>query len=125
MQSDLFRKTEAYLSEEFHRVYDPYYEILDLAIFDWTENGSEATFRYRKTYQHWNRDPDTVDFILAAKEEDPLRYEMMYRDYLAPKEGNFFFKIVMEGDQIRLYSNVSPTGVEWEPREISDYILNS
>lgn len=125
MQSDLFRKTEAYLSEEFHRVYDPYYEILDLAIFDWTENGSEATFRYRKTYQHWNRDPDTVDFILAAKEEDPLRYEMMYRDYLAPKESNFFFKIVMEGDQIRLYSNVSPTGVEWEPREISDYILNS
>lgn len=50
---------------------------------------------------------------------------MMYNDYLAPKESNFYFKIVIEGDEIALYSNESPTGVEWEPREISDYILNS
>ena len=47
---------------------------------------------------------------------------MMYNDYLAPKERHFYFKIVIEGDEIALYSNESPTGVEWEPRQISDYI---
>ena len=50
---------------------------------------------------------------------------MMYNDYLAPKESNFYFKIVIEGDEIALYSNESPTGVVWEPRQISDYILQS
>lgn len=45
---------------------------------------------------------------------------MMYNDYLAPKKSNFFFKIDIEGDEIALYSNESPTGVEWEPRQISD-----
>ena len=47
---------------------------------------------------------------------------MMYNDYLAPKESNFYFKIVIEGDEIALYSNESPTGMEWEPRQISDYV---
>ncbi len=120
-QSELFKKAEAFLNEEFHRVYDPYYDILDLTISDWNENGNEAAFLYTMTTQYYNRDPDTVDFIKAAK-DDPERYEMMYNDYLAPKVVNYFFKVVLNGDEIELYSNESPTGVEWKPRMIDDYI---
>ncbi len=123
-QSELFKKVETFLADEFHKVYDPYYEILDLAIFDWAENGNEATLRYTKTYQYWNRDPDTVDYIKAAK-DDPERYEMMYNDYLAPKETNYQFKVILNGDKIELYSNESPTEVKWTPRNIADYIPKS
>ena len=63
-------------------------------------------------------------YIKAAK-DDPERYERMCKDYLAPKESNFFFKVVLNGDKIELYSNESPTGVEWKPRKIADYLPNS
>lgn len=123
-QSELFKKTVDFLAQEYHAVYDPYYQILNLAIFDWNESGNEATFRYTVTQQYWNRDPDTVDYIKAAK-DDPERYERMCKDYLAPKESNFFFKVILNGDKIELYSNESPIGVEWKPRKIADYLPNS
>ena len=41
----LFDKTTQYLEQEFHRVFDPYYDIQSLTISNWEENGNEATRR--------------------------------------------------------------------------------
>ncbi len=119
--SELYKATEEFLAEEFHKAYDPYYEILSLEISDWNETDNEAVFNYTMTHQYYNRDPSTVGYIQAAK-DDPERYEMMCKDYLAPKEGNYIFKVVLNGDKLELYSNESPTEVIWNPVKVTDYL---
>ena len=117
-------KTAAWLEQEFHRVYDPWYDIQSLTISDWQESGNEATFHYKKEYLYYNRDPDTVPYILEAKARSQSSYERLYQDYLALKESNYSFKIVWNGDKPTLYSDVSVEGVpEWQPVKIDDYIL--
>ena len=120
----LYDKTAAWLEKEFHRVYDPWYDIQSLTISDWQESGNEATFHYKKEYLYYNRDPDTVPYILEAKARSQSSYERLYQDYLALKESNYSFKIVWNGDKPTLYSDVSVKGVpEWQPVKIDDYIL--
>lgn len=117
-------KTAAWMEQEFHRVYDPWYDIQSLTISDWQESGNEATFHYKKEYLYYNRDPDTVPYILEAKARSQSSYERLYQDYLALKESNYSFKIVWNGDKPTLYSDVSVKGVpEWQPVKIDDYIL--
>ncbi len=99
-QSALFQKTVTFLKDEFHRVYDPYYDILNLSIYDWTENGTEATFLYTMTFQY--RDEQFSD--------------------LSPSESNIYFKVIENGDTIDLFCNVSPTDVKWEPCQIDDFV---
>ena len=120
----LYDKTAAWLEQEFHRVYDPWYDIQSLTISDWQESGNEATFHYKKEYLYYNRDPDTVPYILEAKARSQSSYERLYQDYLALKESNYSFKIVWNGDKPILYSDVSVKDVpEWQPVKIDDYIL--
>lgn len=120
----LYDKTAAWLEQEFHRVYDPWYDIQSLTISDWQESGNEATFHYKKEYLYYNRDPDTVPYILEAKARSQSSYERLYQDYLALKESNYSFKIVWNEDKPTLYSDVSVKGVpEWQPVKIDDYIL--
>ena len=121
----LYFKTKNFLEEEYHRVFDPYYDIQSLTISNWEQNGNEATFHYKMTHTYYNKDPDTVDYIKRAKEEDSSRYEMLYNDYLAVKEANAEYKVVLNGDNLELYSNVSPKGIEWQPVKIDDYILSN
>lgn len=122
---ELQAKTAAWLAQEFHRVYDPHYDIQELVISDWDqENGGEATFRYTMNYLYYNRDPDIVPYILEAKEKNPSSYETLYKDYLAQKTSNYAFKIHWDGDAPTLYSDVSITGEpKWTPTRIDDYIL--
>ncbi|MBQ3533967.1 MAG: M56 family metallopeptidase [Clostridia bacterium] len=122
---ELQAKTAAWLAQEFHRVYDPHYDIQELVISDWDqENGREATFRYTMNYLYYNRDPDIVPYILEAKEKNPSSYETLYKDYLAQKTSNYAFKIRWDGDVPTLYSDVSITGEpEWTPTRMDDYIL--
>lgn len=119
----LYKKAKKFLWSEFHRVFDPYYDIQSLTISNWEENGNEATFNYNMTYIYYNRDPDKVEYIRQAKEVDEERYKMLYEDYLAPKQMNCEFKFVLNGEEIELYANVSPTGTEWERRNIDDYVM--
>ncbi len=119
----LYKKAEKFLWGEFHRVFDPYYDVQGLTISNWQENGNEATFNYNMTYIYYNRDPDKVEYIRQAKAEDEERYKKMYADYLAPKEMNCQFKIVLHDEEIELYANVSPTGTKWERRNIADYVM--
>ncbi len=119
----LYDRTTEFLEQEFHRVYDPYYDIQNLTISNWEENGNEATFFYKMTFLYYNRDPDAAEYIQKAKESDPDKYKVLYDDYLKEKEANYEFKIVFTEDNIELFSNVSPKGIEWQPVEIGDYIM--
>ena len=118
-------KTAAWLEQEFHRVYDPYYDIQQLIISDWDQaSGSEATFHYKMTWLNYNRDPDTVAYVTDAKKQSQSTYETLYNDYLALKEGNYSFKIVWEGDTPTLYTDVSvKEGPEWELAEVQNVVL--
>ena len=122
-KASLYFKASDFLEKEFHRVFDSHYDIKSLTISNWNEDGSQATFFYKMTHTYYNRDPDTVDYIKKAKESGSPNYEKMYEDYLAEKEMNFEFKVILNGSDLMLYSNVSPKGIEWEPVKIDDYIL--
>ncbi len=120
---NLYDKASEFLEKEFHRVYDPYYDIQGLTISNWEENENEATFFYKMTFIYYNRDPDTVEYIQKAKKRSQKEYEVLYNDYLEQKEANYEFKIIDNGENLELYSNVSPKGVEWEPTTIDEYIM--
>ncbi len=124
-ETTLYFKTCDFLEKEFHRAFDSHYDIKSLTISNWNEDGDQATFFYKMTHTYYNRDPDTVGDIKKAKDEGSPNYEKMYNDYLAEKEANFEFKVVLNGSDLELYSNVSPKGVEWEPVKIDYYVLGN
>ncbi len=121
--SPLYEKTKSYLENEFYRVYSPYYDIVDLQISNWHQEGNEATFFYKMVHKTYNRDPDTVGYIQEAKVRGEEEYKRLYEDYLDFKEANYEFKVVLESDTLELFSNVSPKGIEWKATKIEDYIL--
>lgn len=122
-KSQLYKTVEQYMSDEFTRVYSPYYEILDLEIKNWQEDGNTATFFYTMTSKNFDRDPDTVQYIIDAKNNNSPYYEQMKKEYLEPKEANYEFKAELVDGKVLLYSNVSPKGTEWVRTEVSDFII--
>ena len=59
-----------------------------------------------------------------AKESGNTNYQLLYDEYLQPRESNFDLKIIIDQDHvITLYSNVSPKGIKWEETKMTDYIL--
>ncbi len=122
-KSELYLEVSDFLEAEMHRVFDPYYDIQSLTISGWKESGNEATFYYKMTHKYYNTDPDTVDYIKKAKENNSPYYEKMKEEYLEEKEGNFEFRAVLTDGGVELYSNVSPNGINWQPVKIDDYIL--
>ena len=123
--SDLYRQTAAFLEQEFHRVYDPYYDIQNLTISNWQETENEATFYYEMSWLYYNRDPSTVEYIQQAlANQGQSAYETLYADYLKLHYGNYIFKIIRTDDGLELYSDISVRGpAEWVPTKIDDYIL--
>lgn len=119
----LYQKTSGFLEQEFHRVYDPYYDIQSLSIISWSEEENEATFFYKMTYLHYNRDPDTVEYIKEAKDKSQESYETLYNDYLALHESNYRLKIVLDGENLKLYTDISPKGTEWKETKIDNFVL--
>lgn len=119
-----------YLEEECKKVFSPYYEILDSQISDYKEetvNGNiEATFLYTMIHKNYDKDPDTVGYIQSAKESGNPHYQKLYDEYLALKEANFYFKVMIdENDTITLYTNISPVDPpQWEKTEMQDFILH-
>lgn len=123
-QTSLYDMAVEFLENEFHRVYDSYYDIQSLTISNWQENGNEATFFYKMTYLYYNRDPDKAEYIQEAKKRSQKEYEVLYNDYLALKEANHEFKVVLNGDKLELFSNIAPKGTEWVPIKIDDYVIS-
>lgn len=118
----------SYMEEESKKAFSPYYELLEFTLSDYEEktvDGKvEATFGYQVKYKNFEKDPDTVDYIKAAKEKNDPNYQQLYDEYLQPKEMNFHLKAVIEDtDSITLYTNVSPKGIQWEKAVMSDFIL--
>ncbi len=124
--SDLYTKVETYMAEEYHRVYDPYYDIQELTLSNWQQNGNEATFFYTMTYLHYNRDPSKVAYIQSVK-DDPELYESRCKDYLALQTSNYAFKIIWEGDSPVLYYEVDVEGgVDYHgPITIDSFVMGS
>lgn len=123
-KSELYKTVEQYLHDEFIRVYSPYYEILDLEITNWQEDGNTATFFYTMTSKNFDRDPDTVQYIIEAKKNNSPYYEQMKKEYLEPKEGNYVFKAELVDGEVLLYFDASPKGPEdWQRTTIDDYII--
>lgn len=125
----IYSKTSSYIEDESRNTFSPYYELLDFEITNYQEEimneRIEAIFNYRIIYKNYDKDPDTVGYIKDAKEKDNHNYQQMYDEYLEPKEMNFELKVVIdENDIIKLYSNISPVGVEWEETKMSDFIIN-
>ncbi|MGM0395954.1 MAG: hypothetical protein ACQEP4_02745, partial [Bacillota bacterium] len=117
-----------YLKEESIKTFSPYYELLEFRISDYHEEmvdgNVEAEFLYTIVSKNYDRDPDTAGYIKEAKESGNENYQLMYDEYLQPRDMNFDFKVVIdEHDNITLYSNVSPNSVEWEETKMTDYIL--
>ena len=124
--TQLYMLTQSYLENEFKKTYSQFYNITALEISAWNESsdGNEATFGYQMRFLNYNRDPDLVDYIKKAKENaTPERYKILYDDYLAEKTVNYDFKIVRNGGNLELYSNVSPKGIQWEKTQVSDFVL--
>ncbi|MCC8433539.1 hypothetical protein HP567_002875 [Brevibacillus sp. M2.1A] len=126
--SSSFDKIAGYLQEESNKAFSSHYELLEFTLSDYEEktvDGKvEATFGYQVKYKNFEKDPDTVDYIKAAKEKNDPNYQQLYDEYLQPKDMNFHLKAVIEdSDSISLYTNVSPKGVQWEKAVMSDFIL--
>ena len=125
-----YGKISAYLKEECTRVYSPYYEILDFIISDYQEEvvneNVEAVFQYKMINKNYDRDPDTVEYIKEAKEQGDKNYQIYYDEYLQPQEHNFYFKAVIDKNNvINLYTrNPAIESDQWQQVEISDYIIH-
>ena len=123
---DLYDITSAYMEDEFRRVYSPYYDIQNLTLSAWKQNGNEATFFYTMTYLYYNRDPDKAAYIQEAKKGNRETYESLYKDYLALKEANCCYKVVWNGKTFDLYCDVSLKGPSvWHgPMTVDDFIAS-
>lgn len=118
----LYSRVYSYLEGEFDRVYSRYYDDVSIAISNWREQGNEAEFFCTMTYTHKNKDPDSVDYIKKAKINGDGSYDKLYKEYLEPQEANYELKIVDDGGNFKMYSNVAPRGAEWEETKLDDFV---
>ncbi|WP_340673404.1 hypothetical protein [Brevibacillus agri] len=121
-------KIASYMVEECKKAFSPYYELLAFTLSDYEEktvDGKvEAIFGYQVKYKNFEKDPDTVDYIKAAKAKGDPRYQQLHDEYLQPKEMNFHLKAVIEHNgSVTLYTNVKPKGIQWEKVVMSDFVL--
>jgi predicted small lipoprotein YifL len=128
--SENYDKVYEYMKEKTIDAFSKYYELLDFQISNYeekiVEDKVEATFLYKVIHKNFDKDPDTVGYIKEAKESGNKNYQQMYDEYLQPQEMNFDLKVVIDKeDEITLYSNVSPNGIEWEETEMTDYIIKN
>lgn len=124
--TELYEQTVAYLEEEFHRVYDPYYDIQGITLSQWTQEGDEASFLCTMTYLNYERDPEAVAWLQEKKADDASGYDVLVQDYLSLHESNYSFKVVQTEDGLALYDDVSVSGgAQWRgPITLDEYIAN-
>ena len=119
--SPLYESAKGHLHSAFYRIYSPHYEILDLRISNWKQNGNEAIFNYTKVDKNYDKDPDTVEYIIEARESGSPHYEIYKAEYLMPKDGNYQFKVVDENGKTMFYTNANPKGEEWVPANLEEW----
>ena len=115
----LYSETESYLYDAFYEKYSPHYEILDLTIKNWEQDGDEAIFFYYMTHKNYDKDPDTVPYIKEAKERGEYIYETYKKEYLEPKTGMYDLKVVKKDGKLKFFANVSGKGERWQEFDVS------
>ncbi|PKM66494.1 MAG: hypothetical protein CVU95_10960 [Firmicutes bacterium HGW-Firmicutes-2] len=128
VDKEMYERISEYMWEESMEAFSPYYELLNHEISGYEEesieDGIEVLFFYKLIHKNFDRDPDAVGYIKEAKEQGNVNYQLMYDEYLAPREMNFQLKIVIdESDGMTLFANNAPVGTEWEKVSMTDYIL--
>lgn len=131
-----YKQVIEYMAAEHIKAFSPYYDVIDQIASNYNENISEdnfeATFFYKEIYKNYYKDPDTVDYIKKAKEQNEEYYKALYDDYNIPKEGNYEFKITakilpnksLDMGTVHLYANSAPKGTSWEPVSgFADFII--
>jgi uncharacterized protein with FMN-binding domain len=118
-----------YMWAQSMEAFSPYYELINHEITGYEEEkiegNLEALFFYKLIHKNYDRDPDTVGYIKEAKEQGNVNYQLMYDEYLAPREMNFQLKIVIDKNNgMTLFANNAPVGTEWEAVSLTDYILS-
>jgi len=124
-----YNKIANYLHNESVDTFSIYYELLDFVISDYseviTDKDSEILLNYTLVYKNFDKDPDTVNYIKAAKEKNDPNYTIYYKEYLQPKEMNFEIRIIADKDGIlSMYTDTDPTSNRnWTEFKMSDCIL--
>lgn len=118
------------LTQEATETYSPYYEILGTEIVDYVENETEdeysAIISFKVIHKNYDKDPDTVEYIKAAKERGSSEYQTLYDEYLQPKEMNMELMVVLKGEEMTVYSDKNPTEErEWVQFKMEDTIISN
>lgn len=121
-----YNKISSFLKEESTAALSQYYELLNFQISNYAEkvvdDNIKTTFFYTIIVKNFDTNPDSIDYIKAAKDSGDKSYQILYDEYLQPKELNFDLKAVIDkNDNITLYANVSGDGVYWEKMMMSDF----
>ena len=129
VDKEMYERISEYMWEESMEAFSPYYELLNHEISGYEEesieDGIEVLFFYKLIHKNFDRDPDAVGYIKEAKEQGNVNYQLMYDEYLAPREMNFQLKIVIDKNNgMTLFANNAPVGTEWEAVSLTDYILS-
>lgn len=126
-----YDKILKYLQQKSQETFKPYYEVLGSEISNYEESTIEdgtveALFIYTVTTKNYDKDPDTVGYIKAAKEKNDPHYQTLYDEYLQPKEGNFTFKAIINNkDEITLYTDNNPhSETDWVEFDMAECILS-
>lgn len=119
----------------FVPAYTPYYQMKGFKVSDLRyyedDIGIEFEFIFTMVHQNYYKDPDTVDYIKEAKENNSKNYQQLYDEYNQPQEGNFYLKFTaniingqIDENSIQVFTNISPVGVEYVPFNVEDYIIH-
>jgi len=124
------------VTDEWTEAFGRYYQVLGFyaSNVNYSETGNAAELKFIMTLitQNFYKDPDTVGYIMQAKENGYPYYQQMYDEYNIPRTGNFDLKVTMsltasgevETSSIQVYSNVSPNGEEYVLTKAGDFILS-
>ena len=119
----------------FIPAYSPYYQMKGFKVSDLgyheDDTGIKFEFIFTMIHQNYYKDPDTVNYIKEAKENNSENYQQMYDEYNQPKEANYYLKFTanvvngqIDENSIQVFTNVSPVGVEYVPFDVQDYIIH-
>ncbi len=127
---------KAYMQSEYTAAFSPYYDMTYVKeLADYKEQFNEKTnavtarFVMKAAYKNYYRDPDTVPYIIEAKNSgNTEKYKKLYDEYNAERETTFTlkFKGDVKNDTVvcrKLYS--SDDNGDWHKLKngLNDYII--
>ncbi|MDD6734875.1 MAG: hypothetical protein PUE13_01005 [Clostridiales bacterium] len=126
-----------YMQSEYTAVFSPYYDMTYVTeLANYKENFNEkngkitAEFIMKAVYKNYYKDPDTVKYIIDAKNSgNTEEYKRLYNEYNAEKEANFPLKLegkIKDSAVLckKLYSDDNNGGWRELKEGLNDYIIS-